>query len=80
MRKTLFILIMLFAALSLFAAFNPEYSDKTESNHRCILNKGVVMSFAASQNMATSAPSAAVMRYLCKKTTSICSPPSKSRI
>ena len=27
MRKTLFILIMLFAALSLFAAFNPEYSD-----------------------------------------------------
>ena len=25
------------------------------------------MSFAASQNMATSAPSAAVMRYLCKK-------------
>lgn len=27
MRKTLFILIMLFAVLSLFAAFNPEYSD-----------------------------------------------------
>ena len=48
-------------------AYNPEYSDKTEVNHRCILNKGVVMSFAASQNMATSAPSAAVMRLICKK-------------
>lgn len=48
-------------------AYNPEYSDKTEANHRCILNKGVVMSFAASQNMATSAPSAAVMRLICKK-------------
>ena len=48
-------------------AFNPEYSDKTESNHRCILNKGVAMSFAASQNMATSAPSAAVMRLICRR-------------
>ena len=48
-------------------AFNPEYSDKTEANHRCILNKGVVMSYAASQNMATSAPSGAVMRMICKR-------------
>lgn len=48
-------------------AFNPEYSDKIETNHRCILNNGVVMSFAASQNMATSAPSSAVMKMICKK-------------
>lgn len=31
------------------------------------MNKGVTMSFAASQNMATSAPSSAVMKMICKK-------------
>ena len=48
-------------------AYNPEYSDKYESQHRCILNKGVTMSYAANQNMATSVPSASVMRLLCKR-------------
>ena len=48
-------------------AYHPEYSDKTESNHRCLMNHGVTMSFAAAQNMATSAPSAAVMRLICKR-------------
>lgn len=31
------------------------------------MNSGVVMSFAANQNMATSAPSSAVMKMICKK-------------
>lgn len=48
-------------------AYNPEYSDKYEAQHRCLLNKGVTMSYAANQNMATSGPSAAVMRLLCKR-------------
>ena len=47
-------------------AFNPEYSDKYESQHRCVVNKGITMSYAANQNMATSAVSASVMRMIAK--------------
>ena len=44
--------------------------EKVSAGQKVVVDETVemdVMSFAASQNMATSAPSAAVMRYLCKK-------------
>ena len=48
-------------------AVHPNYAEKTDPSNRTYLNEGIVIKYNAAQKYTTDAPSAAVMKMICKR-------------
>lgn len=48
-------------------AAHPNYADKSDTNNRVYMNKGIVIKYNANQRYTTDAVSGAAVRYICEK-------------